>query len=104
MFSTTVLLKQFQGMGRRLTIFHEDSLHIRAGQKLRQAQGIARCGNEDGPIHDLPDWHFKDGTPAPESEKRLKWQYKRKKEKELIQQLWSEMEDDVKKGNWQQFY
>jgi hypothetical protein len=31
---------------------------FRAGQKLRQAQGRGRSGNEDGPLHDLSDFHF----------------------------------------------
>jgi Mitoribosomal protein mL52 len=25
-----------------------------------------RCANSDGPLHDVPDWSFADGTPAPE--------------------------------------
>jgi hypothetical protein len=30
----------------------------RAGEKWRESQGIGRSGNEDGPLHDLSDFHF----------------------------------------------
>lgn len=29
---------------------------LNAGSKLRLARGQQRCGNEEGPLHDLPDW------------------------------------------------
>jgi hypothetical protein len=49
---------------------------LRAGQKLRLAQGRGRSGNEDGPIHDLSDFHFADGRPAPITPKQELWRKK----------------------------
>ncbi|CAH1778591.1 unnamed protein product [Owenia fusiformis] len=36
-----------------------------AGEKWRLQHGKARCGNEYGPLTDLPDWSYVDGRPAP---------------------------------------
>jgi hypothetical protein len=34
------------------------NVFLRAGQQIRLSRGEGRSGNEDGPIHDLPDFHF----------------------------------------------
>lgn len=36
-------------------LFHSQE---RAGEKYRLSLGKGRSGNEDGPIHDLPDWEY----------------------------------------------
>ncbi len=35
-----------------------DVVASRGGQKYRKQMGRGRSGNEDGPIHDEPDWKF----------------------------------------------
>jgi len=75
-----------------------------AGQKVRLARGEGRSGNEDGPLHDLPDWHYADGTPAPETVSQRRWKHKRLSEQQRIFQLTMEMKQDIKSGHWQQFY
>lgn len=60
-------------------------------QKLRLAQGRGRSGNEDGPIHDLSDFHFADGRPAPITPKQELWRKKREMEKQRITFLAKEM-------------
>jgi len=92
-------------MYRRSCMFPGTSgLSSRAGQKVRIQQGKGRSGNEDGPIHDQPDWHFADGRLAPETPKQQYWKNKRLKQEVRDRQLWEEMEKDIKDGNWQQYY
>jgi hypothetical protein len=71
---------------------------------IRLSRGQGRSGNEDGKIHDFPDFIFADGTPPPITPTQLKWLRKRLKEKERIQRLIKEMTIDIKKDNWQQFF
>jgi len=65
----------------------------RAGQKYRVTHGKDRSGNETGPVHDLNDFHFEDGTPAEQTSKQAWWNNKRVKEAERIMTLEKEMVD-----------
>jgi len=53
------------------------SIITRAGQAVRLSKGLGRSGNEDGPLNDMPDFHFADGRPAPVTKKMEKWTWKR---------------------------
>lgn len=50
---------------------------LHAGQKMRLSRGQARDGIAYGPLTDLPDWSFADGTPAPETKRRRTRRLKR---------------------------
>ncbi|XP_020609552.1 39S ribosomal protein L52, mitochondrial-like [Orbicella faveolata] len=50
---------------------------LQAGQKTRIRRGQARDGIAYGPLTDLPDWSFADGTPAPETRRRRIRRYKK---------------------------
>ncbi|EGC34265.1 hypothetical protein DICPUDRAFT_35306 [Dictyostelium purpureum] len=66
----------------------------RAGQKLRMDQNRMRSGNEDGPLHDLPDFHFADGRAAPITAKQEKWMKTRENEQNILNRIKSEVEQD----------
>ena len=57
----------------------------RAGETWRLSLGASRCGNEDGPLHDLPDWRFADGRSAPITPSQAKWIRKRYKTKKTLE-------------------
>jgi large subunit ribosomal protein L52 len=59
----------------------------RAGQKILLAQGKGRCGNNLGPLHDLPDWEYADGTPAPLTRKEQQWKDDRRRFEEKVTRL-----------------
>jgi len=65
----------------------------RAGQRHRMSIGKDRSGNETGPVHDLDDFHFEDGTPATQTPKQVWWKAKRIQEEERITRLEKEMVD-----------
>eukprot|EP01104_Vermistella_antarctica_P004122 TRINITY_DN14634_c0_g1_i2.p4 TRINITY_DN14634_c0_g1~~TRINITY_DN14634_c0_g1_i2.p4 ORF type:complete len:103 (-),score=8.75 TRINITY_DN14634_c0_g1_i2:447-755(-) len=65
----------------------------RAGEKFRKAHGISRSGNADGPIHDLPDFHFVDGRVPEETAKEKKWKKIRTGTAETIVRLQDEVDD-----------
>ncbi|KAL9648400.1 hypothetical protein ABK040_014022 [Willaertia magna] len=44
----------------------------RGTQKIFQARGLGRSGNESGILHDKPDWSYLDGTPGPLSKRATK--------------------------------
>lgn len=48
----------------RASGFHTSSITA-AGENFRLRQGLARSGNEYGPLTDVPDWSFADGRAAP---------------------------------------
>jgi len=75
------------GAGLRWSV----ALTARAGQRHRLMQGVGRSGNEDGPLHDLPDWEFADGTPAPTTRKQRTWQIQRQKTAARINRLRKEV-------------
>eukprot|EP01098_Paradermamoeba_levis_P006799 TRINITY_DN2831_c0_g1_i2.p1 TRINITY_DN2831_c0_g1~~TRINITY_DN2831_c0_g1_i2.p1 ORF type:complete len:138 (-),score=60.58 TRINITY_DN2831_c0_g1_i2:148-561(-) len=70
---------------------------LRAGQALRLAKGRGRSGNEDGPIHDLQDFRFVDGSSPPETAKQRWWKNKRQRETERIQKIREDMDVILKK-------
>jgi len=74
-----------------------------AGQKFRESQKVGRTGNEEGPVHDLPDYKLPDGTMGPVSKGFQRQQRKKEAEKTRIARLAKEMEEDIRSGNWQQF-
>ncbi|XP_073234269.1 large ribosomal subunit protein mL52-like isoform X2 [Porites lutea] len=43
---------------------------LQAGQKIRLGRGQAKDGIAYGPLTDLPDWSYADGTPAPETKRQ----------------------------------
>ncbi|XP_071374412.1 large ribosomal subunit protein mL52 [Centroberyx affinis] len=65
-----------------------------AGQKWRKEHGLSRSGSEYGPLTDLPDWSFADGTPAPP----LKGQIRRKQEREVLARRIMMLNSEVDKG------
>ncbi|XP_071765238.1 large ribosomal subunit protein mL52 [Centroberyx gerrardi] len=65
-----------------------------AGQKWRKEHGLSRSGSEYGPLTDLPDWSFADGTPAPP----LKGQIRRKQEREVLARRIVMLNSEVDKG------
>ncbi|KAF2075334.1 hypothetical protein CYY_003363 [Polysphondylium violaceum] len=64
----------------------------RAGESYRLAKGVARSGNEDGPLHDLPDFHFADGRPTPVTEKQQKWMKTRENQQNILNRIKAEVE------------
>eukprot|EP00026_Physarum_polycephalum_P012881 Phypoly_transcript_13226.p1 GENE.Phypoly_transcript_13226~~Phypoly_transcript_13226.p1 ORF type:complete len:206 (+),score=63.59 Phypoly_transcript_13226:454-1071(+) len=60
------------------------SMVTRAGQAWRVSKGVGRSGNEDGPLHDMPDFHFADGRPAPVTKSMEKWMWKRENDKQKL--------------------
>ena len=75
-----------------------------AGQKFRQSLGRDRSGNKDGPIHDMDDFYFADGRPAPETSKQKKWKNQRKSDEERILACFEDFDEANDRGNLQQFY
>jgi Mitoribosomal protein mL52 len=65
----------------------------------KQAQPTAT-----GPLHDLPDWRFEDGTPAPERQAVRRNRRKQVMEDLRKKELVAEMEEDLEAGNLQQWY
>ncbi|KAN0007018.1 hypothetical protein ACTFIV_005346 [Dictyostelium citrinum] len=64
----------------------------RAGQKFRQSIGLARSGNEEGPLHDLPDFHYANGDlPAP-TDKQKKWIKARINEAKILNEIVNDVE------------
>eukprot|EP01080_Neovahlkampfia_damariscottae_P010292 gene10292-2709_t len=70
---------------------------LSAGQKVRLEQGISRCGNDSGPLYELPDWSFADGTPAPESKSMAKKILKKQKIFKKIKLIASQQQQAVEK-------
>lgn len=53
--SLNILLRSARsGLGRLM----QTTTVTRAGEKWRESHGMGRSGNEDGPLHDLSDFHF----------------------------------------------
>ncbi|KAL5466762.1 hypothetical protein EMCRGX_G030911 [Ephydatia muelleri] len=72
--------------------FHSSSITV-AGENYRLRHGLARSGNEYGPLTDVPDWSFADGRTAPVS-KAQKHRNKRQYAIGLrIKTLLNEMDD-----------
>mmetsp|Transcript_31146 Transcript_31146/g.81650 ORF Transcript_31146/g.81650 Transcript_31146/m.81650 type:complete len:128 (-) Transcript_31146:374-757(-) len=63
-----------------------------AGQKHRMSRGKARSANEYGPLTDLPDWSYEDGTPAPPTEAQIRRERQQSGLLKRIGRLQSEME------------
>jgi len=67
------------------------SLPQLAGEKWRLKHGLGKCGNEYGPLTDIPDWSYADGRPAPvwpsEMQRREKQKRLAKTAVELISEL-----------------
>jgi len=74
---------------QRATIFTAGPLL--AGGKWRLEQGLGKCGNEYGPLVDIPDWSYADGRPAPlgpsEVRRRLKQRELAGRAMQLISEL-----------------
>lgn len=88
------LVSSLTSLSRSLRQRKIGSDHIfinRAGQKFREARGMDRSGNETGPLHDLFDYHFIDGTVPPETMKQKKWKLKRERIQNRIEKLGNEM-------------
>eukprot|EP01132_Coremiostelium_polycephalum_P005093 gene5093-6337_t len=68
----------------------------RAGESFRLQQGVMRSGNEDGPLHDLPDFHYADGRPAQETPKQMRWKKTRENEMAILNRIKSEVIDQRK--------
>ncbi|KAL9974904.1 hypothetical protein ACROYT_G012006 [Oculina patagonica] len=83
MASTGIFRRCFAVLARPATISVNSARNwsivaaLQAGQKLRLRRGQARDGIAYGPLTDLPDWSYADGTPAPETRKRRVRRYKR---------------------------
>ncbi|KYQ93696.1 hypothetical protein DLAC_05084 [Tieghemostelium lacteum] len=60
------------------------NIYTRAGESYRLSAGKMRSGNEDGPLHDLPDFHFADGREVPLTETQKKWMKTRENEKNIL--------------------
>lgn len=69
--------RNFGTLLRRSTVLTTSPM--RAGGAMRTQIGMDQCANADGPLHDLPDWSFADGTPAPENPKLQKKLQRRKR-------------------------
>ena len=61
--------------------------NLRAGQWWRLSHGMGRSGNEDGNIHDWPDWETVDGKKV----QLQKWKPRRQWTEDRIQRLRKEM-------------
>nr|XP_057925117.1 39S ribosomal protein L52, mitochondrial [Doryrhamphus excisus] len=65
---------------------------LQGGEKWRKEHGLARSGTEYGPLTDLPDWSFADGTPAPPMKGMLRRRQEREELARRIVMLNSEMD------------
>jgi len=66
------------------------TIPLRSQQGARavlQARGYGRSGNEAGPLRDLPDWEYEDGTPAPVSQGRRKSANQVKRVEQTIERI-----------------
>eukprot|EP01100_Stratorugosa_tubuloviscum_P002209 TRINITY_DN1504_c0_g2_i1.p1 TRINITY_DN1504_c0_g2~~TRINITY_DN1504_c0_g2_i1.p1 ORF type:complete len:137 (-),score=60.81 TRINITY_DN1504_c0_g2_i1:103-513(-) len=63
----------------------------KAGQKYRKSIGLSRSGNEEGPLHDWPDFDFVDGRPSPITPKQRYWLSSRIRLNLRIERLKNEM-------------
>eukprot|EP01027_Heterolobosea_sp_BB2_P008572 GEZU01012715.1.p1 GENE.GEZU01012715.1~~GEZU01012715.1.p1 ORF type:complete len:244 (-),score=48.82 GEZU01012715.1:607-1338(-) len=80
MSGTTAVTKLFR---RSLSINNNSPANIlRAGQAIWSARGYGRSGNEKGPIREMPDWSFADGTPAPLTKRQRL--YKLREQRKLV--------------------
>ncbi|KAN0045415.1 hypothetical protein ACTA71_005793 [Dictyostelium dimigraforme] len=79
----------------RRSLFNQINLNLnRAGQKHRLSLGIARSGNEEGPLHDLPDFHYANGDLAAPTNKQKKWIRSRANEAKILEEIKSEVESE----------
>ncbi|XP_072169602.1 large ribosomal subunit protein mL52-like [Diadema setosum] len=62
-----------------------------AGKTWRERQGLARSGNEYGPLTDRPDWSYADGRPAPPGQGQLERKAEQRQLAERIDVLSKEM-------------
>ncbi|XP_065827616.1 large ribosomal subunit protein mL52-like [Oscarella lobularis] len=62
-----------------------------AGQKWRIEKGMARSGNEYGPLTDLPDWSYADGRPAPESKAKV---IRKRRQEHLAERIKTLLDDE----------
>ncbi|XP_062501227.1 large ribosomal subunit protein mL52-like [Corticium candelabrum] len=69
-----------------------------AGQKWRVSKGLARSGNEYGPLTDLPDWSYANGQPAPDSKRKIARQRRREAVATRVLTLTQEMNEAKKKA------
>jgi hypothetical protein len=97
---TVVQKKQriFQGVGAAAAQRRE--IHMAqtagAGQGARTRRGLSRSGTEYGPLTDLPDWEYLDGTPAEPTQAQLRRETLRQAQVERIKELTQDI--DGRKG------
>lgn len=60
---------------------------LQAGERFRLRNGLERCGNESGPLREMPDYSYIDGSPGPLSEGAIRQIRKREKIYERIKML-----------------
>ncbi|KAM9954499.1 hypothetical protein ACTFIW_003098 [Dictyostelium discoideum] len=64
----------------------------RAGQKFRESIGLTRSGNQDGPLHDLPDFHFANGEFPALTDTQKKWMKTRINEAKILNNIVNDVE------------
>eukprot|EP00049_Salpingoeca_infusionum_P025121 m.18052 g.18052 ORF g.18052 m.18052 type:complete len:97 (+) comp7664_c0_seq2:405-695(+) len=79
-----------------LSLVARRSLHTStvaaAGQKYRLSKGVARSGNEYGPLTDGPDWTYEDtGVAAPQTTAQMKRAREQEAQQARIAQLLREI-------------
>lgn len=64
-------------------------------------RGLGECGNEYGPLVEIPDWSYPDGRPAPLGDREVKRRQKNaqlaKQAVQYIKELKAAKEDYLKK-------
>ncbi|EGG22897.1 hypothetical protein DFA_05027 [Cavenderia fasciculata] len=79
---------------RRSQLVRNTASLLRAGENYRLMTGQERSGNAAGPLHDLPDFHFADGRPAPVTHTQMKWQQFRSNTDNILNRMMDEVKVD----------
>jgi len=73
--------------GVRFTMNSIQFITQRAGGDILKQRGYGRAGNESGPLTNLPDFHFTDGTVPPPSKNKRKRIYAQKRAVKRIEEI-----------------
>ena len=85
--------KSFNNNFGKIFLQKQNFLFLRAGEAWRNEQGRGRSGNEDGVLHDIPDWRFADGREAPLTPNQARWVKSRKSLKNKLEKMFNEADE-----------
>jgi len=109
MFTSTYSFKENRGItftsgSKWFSRWFSSTPRSQAGQQWRLSHGLSRSGNQEGPLHDLLDFKYPDGTYCKPSKGSHKLKLRKEREQKRIESLKQSLENDIRNGNWQQFY